>query len=940
MARKARGGIVLGVVVALSVTLLGLLLPATYESQAIVSVTGTPPPDRKPLLTAEQTVRQIALAPSQVTLVARTTRDDSESAADAEKTVLTAIGVEMRSPSTFAVTFRSPSAKRAQKGCVALVSAVVDHIGAVGVAERDAQAKAALDKATKELAAFVAAHPDDLFAVSQRARSQTAHEDAKSSISGSSDAAVALLRQERLRIEAELVKAQSEANSPVSRDNPYAEPASSPVDTAVLERRLVEIRNAIVSHQRAVTKHPDTPTREKDKGQATQMTEAARTLEADWKARVKAVMDAQTATAASATPPTFSAKVIVPPTLPSAPVKSSRAIVALFGVLLGAISGTLLAYVRAIGRRGRRITIDDALPSSRIPAVAELLGAEGVAQGAEKPSSEDPEPPPPVAQGPAPITRPSPTEPANPAQYVNIPRAPAVPSFGRAGATTQIGMMDPATLSAPLTTNVGQRMEPMRTVDVTAERGSVQVRGPSQKPFAGSSPQIEVRSSGPDVRSSVQPAQAQVRSPVPPPPPRGRMQSIPPDGSVPPRGDSMPPRPRFDSQGGRDSRPPPTSGEEHPNTQRLGSNMPRDASPEGETQPPDSELAMYRPDTTYSFVNRAGRSSSGRRRSEGPVAERSSQAPGPDRVGSDGSRTEPIRTTTDAPPAQYGDRPPLTGAALPQQTSPSMLATRAGWPDPRVGSQRPAARYPQLEQGSSTGRMPSQSAIQPLATEGLVQVYAGPSSWRFDPRSTDEEVSALLDALRDQLLELARQRSFVVAVTSDTEVGIAKSRVAVKLASMTAEDGRARVLLVEANFEFPAIHDLVAIEMPRAGGFSQQMRARIRTSAKTPWAVIRCSPTLDVLGEGLVRTPGMLFSREFAEAIQEMRRVYDLIIINSPMANATADHRPVDAVADGLVIVAPKGEVLADSLDRAAQWFKPKDFVAAVHSDEVAGADA
>ena len=121
--------------------------------------------------------------------------------------------------------------------------------------------------------------------------------------------------------------------------------------------------------------------------------------------------------------------------------------------------------------------------------------------------------------------------------------------------------------------------------------------------------------------------------------------------------------------------------------------------------------------------------------------------------------------------------------------------------------------------------------------------------------------------------------------------------------------------------------------MPHAEGFSQQLRARRRAATRTPWKVVRCSDALHVLAEGVVRSPGILLSREFADAIAELRGAYDVIVLDGPIAGLGIEIKPLDAVTDGIALVARGGTQPADALDRARGWFGRKELFAAVPAD-------
>jgi Mrp family chromosome partitioning ATPase len=206
-----------------------------------------------------------------------------------------------------------------------------------------------------------------------------------------------------------------------------------------------------------------------------------------------------------------------------------------------------------------------------------------------------------------------------------------------------------------------------------------------------------------------------------------------------------------------------------------------------------------------------------------------------------------------------------------------------------------------------------------------------PKGWAPHPTLVDSETSEELASLRDQLYRLAGRECFVVGVSSGPEMAAYKSGVAGRLAWMLAQPGHARILLMEGDFDHPVVHRLMRIDMPIAAGFSEQMRRRMNGSPPGPWTIVRCAPNLYVLAEGLVRSPGLLPTVHFADSVNELRRAYDLIVIDGPAGGMSVDTRALDSVADGIVLA---GE--ADLLDRAATWFGKKQLMAVVSAGPVA----
>jgi Mrp family chromosome partitioning ATPase len=280
------------------------------------------------------------------------------------------------------------------------------------------------------------------------------------------------------------------------------------------------------------------------------------------------------------------------------------------------------------------------------------------------------------------------------------------------------------------------------------------------------------------------------------------------------------------------------------------------------------------------------------------------------------------------PPPKY---PSLAGT--PAQGSPITSSRPAATPAvqslPLTPPRAPAVQAPApLVEAPSTAlavARPHQARTRSEPPAASSIVCDVPKGWAPHPTLIENDASEELAALRDQLYRLAARECFVVGVSSGPEMAAYKSGVAGRLAWMLAQPGHARVLLMEGDFDHPVVHRLMRIDMPIASGFSEQMRRRMNGSPPGPWTIVRCAPNLYVLAEGLVRSPGLLPTVHFADSVSELRRAYDLIVIDGPAGGMSVDTRALDSVADGVVLAGD-----ADLLDRASTWFGKKQLMAVV----------
>ncbi len=297
------------------------------------------------------------------------------------------------------------------------------------------------------------------------------------------------------------------------------------------------------------------------------------------------------------------------------------------------------------------------------------------------------------------------------------------------------------------------------------------------------------------------------------------------------------------------------------------------------TQP----LGSFLPDAVLNErMNRAGTPSSGR-----------SLSPAPDSRYSYVSNAPPAPEEVRLPPrSPIPQRPPQA------QPQPSSIP-------PRAQVQTPAKASPSA----------------PAAN--VVRVREVAMGWRPDAALTPDAQRPLCA----QLYSFAVENCFVLSVVAVPEATNYKSRVACELALCLAESGHPRILLLEGDLHRPWVGRTMHVDMPMSAGFSQQLGARAQPStSEERWTVMGVSKSLHVLAEGMMRTPGLLLSRQFADCLSELRGYYDFIVIDGPTSSLDVDCGALDAVTDGLITVCPaKG---SPALGRMQGLFSKKRFSA------------
>ena len=236
----------------------------------------------------------------------------------------------------------------------------------------------------------------------------------------------------------------------------------------------------------------------------------------------------------------------------------------------------------------------------------------------------------------------------------------------------------------------------------------------------------------------------------------------------------------------------------------------------------------------------------------------------------------------------------------------------------RASSPAPGSQYSYV----SNAPPPSPPSSAPPPRMNVIRVQEVPAGWRPDQNLTPHAQRALCE----QLYPYAVENCFVLAVVGVPEAVAYKSRVAAELALALAESLHPRVLLLEGDLHRPWVQRLIGVDMPISTGFSQQLNARSQGTTETRWTVLGCTKSLHVLAEGMMRSPGLLLSRQFAECVKELRTYYDFIVLDGPTASLDVDSGALNAVTDGIVTVCPaKG---SPSLGHMQSLFAKKRFSA------------
>lgn len=185
----------------------------------------------------------------------------------------------------------------------------------------------------------------------------------------------------------------------------------------------------------------------------------------------------------------------------------------------------------------------------------------------------------------------------------------------------------------------------------------------------------------------------------------------------------------------------------------------------------------------------------------------------------------------------------------------------------------------------------------------------------FRPHSAEAEAYRALRASLYFSIHDMPQR--VIQITSPSP-GDGSSTLAANLAVSIAQSGK-RGILIDANLRNPCLHEIF--------GVSDQvgLSSVVNGEVDLPDAVQKTeTPGLWILPAGPppANFRDLLASPRFKELVDQLKEVYDFVMVDSPALLATADARVVASYADGVLLTIRMGKSDLPRLERAKEILK------------------
>lgn len=209
------------------------------------------------------------------------------------------------------------------------------------------------------------------------------------------------------------------------------------------------------------------------------------------------------------------------------------------------------------------------------------------------------------------------------------------------------------------------------------------------------------------------------------------------------------------------------------------------------------------------------------------------------------------------------------------------------------------------------------------------------------PDGVDEHMVSLLTptafeaeqyrGLRLIVEQLRESSGLAMIAVSSPSVGDGKTTTAINLAGALAQAADARVLLVDADLRRPTLAYQIGLADPGPG-----LVGAIVDRSLTLGQVVRGRPpfNLSVLAAG--RPPAapyeLLKSPRLAELLEEARRAYDYVVLDTPPLVTVPDCRVLSPVVDGFLLVVAAHRTPRKLLDEALGALEPAKVLGLVYN--------
>ncbi len=279
------------------------------------------------------------------------------------------------------------------------------------------------------------------------------------------------------------------------------------------------------------------------------------------------------------------------------------------------------------------------------------------------------------------------------------------------------------------------------------------------------------------------------------------------------------------------------------------------------------------------------------------------------------------------------ERPRVSGLPSPQQVEEQLLSGSSimSVPGKTVRSSASTAHTADVPGGSALpGGIASRDAGATLGAAEATRA-GGFVSYEISPARVEPHLIAVSQprsayteqyrSLRTRILEAGERMQMRAFVVTSVGVGEGKTLTALNLAWLLAQTEGVRALIIDSDLRRPCATDYLGIDAKM--GLSEVLGGQLRLED----AIVRLEPAgLHLLPGGRPRddVAELLSGPSYARILNEVRRMFDYIIIDAPPLGIFTDANVLMSKADGGLLVVRAGKTRYAAVDKLLEQM-PKE---------------
>jgi capsular exopolysaccharide synthesis family protein len=285
------------------------------------------------------------------------------------------------------------------------------------------------------------------------------------------------------------------------------------------------------------------------------------------------------------------------------------------------------------------------------------------------------------------------------------------------------------------------------------------------------------------------------------------------------------------------------------------------------------------------------------------------------------------------PEHREDSRPRVSGLPSPEQVEEQLLSGSSimSVPGKTVRSSASTAHTADVPGGSALpGGIASRDAGATLDAAGATRA-GGFVSYDISPARVEPHLIAISQprsayteqfrSLRTKIFEAAERKDMRAIVVTSAGVAEGKTLTALNLAWLLAQTDGIRALIIDSDLRRPCATDYLGIDANV--GLSEVLGGQVRLED----AIVRLDPAgLHLLPGGRPRddVAELLSGPSYGRILNEVRRMFDYIIIDAPPLGIFTDANVLMSRADGGLLVIRAGKTRYSSVDKLIEQM-PKD---------------